>query len=119
MKDYIEVKVVEAAPMSRGEYNAYRGWKIPSDENPADELNAPPKMVYRSTVRTALSEELLQGSQRKEQSLLRTVFIGRNTGSAGGLHRDFTGVCQTGRNVLRKGSIGLDVQVNQKAPERI
>ena len=82
-------------------------------------LNAPPKMVYRSTVRTALSEELLQGSQRKEQSLLRTVFIGRNTGSAGGLHRDFTGVCQTGRNVLRKGSIGLDVQVNQKAPERI
>ena len=49
MKDYIEVKVVEAEPMSRGEYNAYRGWKIPSDENPADELNAPPKMVYRST----------------------------------------------------------------------
>jgi hypothetical protein len=28
-------------------------------------------------------------------------------------------VCQIGRNVLRKGSIGLDVQVNQKAPERI
>ena len=40
----------------------------------------------------------------KEQSLLRTVFIGRNTGSAGGLHRDFSGVCQTGRIVLRKGS---------------
>ena len=37
MKDYIGVKVVAAEPMSRGEYNEYRGWKIPSDENPADE----------------------------------------------------------------------------------
>ena len=37
MKDYIGVKVVAAEPMSRGEYNAYRGWKIPSDENPEDE----------------------------------------------------------------------------------
>ena len=54
MKDYIGVKVVAAEPMSRGEYNEYRGWKIPSDENPEDEgyqLNAPPKMVYRSTMR--------------------------------------------------------------------
>lgn len=37
MKDYIGTKVVAAEPMNRGEYNAYRGWKIPSDENPADE----------------------------------------------------------------------------------
>mgnify|MGYP001280985208 FL=1 len=54
MKDYIGVKVVAAEPMSRGAYNEYRGWKIPSDENPEDEgyqLNAPPKMVYRSTMR--------------------------------------------------------------------
>lgn len=62
------------------------------------------------SVRTALSEELLQGSQRKEPSILQTVFIERNAKSFGGLHRDFTGVCQTGRNVLRKGSTGLDVQ---------
>ena len=54
-----------------------------------------------------------------DETQLTSVFIGRNAGSAGGLHRDFTGVCQTGRNVLRKGSTGLDVQVNQKAPERI
>ena len=54
MKNYIGVKVVAAEPMSRGEYNEYRGWKIPSDENQEDEgyqLNAPPKMVYRSTMR--------------------------------------------------------------------
>ena len=37
MKDYIGVKVVAAEPMSRGAYNEYRGWKIPSDENPEDE----------------------------------------------------------------------------------
>ena len=37
MKDYIGVKVVAAEPMSRGEYNEYRGWEIPSDENPEDE----------------------------------------------------------------------------------
>lgn len=37
MKDYIGVKVVTAEPMSRGKYNEYRGWKIPSDENPEDE----------------------------------------------------------------------------------
>lgn len=37
MKDYIGVKVVTAELMSRGEYNEYRGWKIPSDENPEDE----------------------------------------------------------------------------------
>ena len=65
MKDYIGVKVVAAEPMSRGEYNEYRGWQIPRDENPEDEgyhirypdgyeswcpkLNAPPQMVYRST----------------------------------------------------------------------
>lgn len=37
MKDYIGVKVVAAEPMSRGEYNEYRGWQIPRDENPEDE----------------------------------------------------------------------------------
>ena len=37
MKKYIGTKMIEAAPMSRGEYNRYRGWTIPKDENPADE----------------------------------------------------------------------------------
>lgn len=36
-KLYIGTKVVKACPMTRGEYNAYRGWTIPADENPADE----------------------------------------------------------------------------------
>ena len=37
MKHYIGVKAVKASPMTRGEYNLYRGWTIPLDENPADE----------------------------------------------------------------------------------
>lgn len=37
MNKYIGTKIVEARPMNRGEYNEYRGWTIPEDENPADE----------------------------------------------------------------------------------
>lgn len=37
MKLYSGSKQVHARPMNRGEYNAYRGWEVPADENPADE----------------------------------------------------------------------------------
>lgn len=37
MEKYIGTKQIEAEPMTRGEYNEYRGWNIPADENPADE----------------------------------------------------------------------------------
>lgn len=37
MQKYIGVKQVEAKPMTRGEYNDYRGWNVPKDENPNDE----------------------------------------------------------------------------------
>lgn len=37
MKQYIGVKMIHARPMTRGEYNEYRGWSIPADENPKDE----------------------------------------------------------------------------------
>lgn len=37
MKRYIGVKEINAKPMTRGEYNAFRGWTVPADENPADE----------------------------------------------------------------------------------
>ena len=33
---YIGTKIVNAAPLTRGEYNALRGWETPTDENPAD-----------------------------------------------------------------------------------
>lgn len=37
MKQYIGVKSIKARPMNRGDYNKYRGWQIPADENPEDE----------------------------------------------------------------------------------
>ncbi len=36
MKTYIGIKSVEAVPMTRGEYNEYRGWNIPAGEKPND-----------------------------------------------------------------------------------
>lgn len=36
MKAYIGTKIIEAKPMTRGDYNIFRGWKIPEDENPED-----------------------------------------------------------------------------------
>ena len=35
-KKYKCHKIVEAAPMTRGAYNTYKGWTIPKDENPED-----------------------------------------------------------------------------------
>lgn len=37
MQKYIGIKLVEAKPMTRGEYNDYKGWTIPEGENPNDE----------------------------------------------------------------------------------
>ena len=37
MQKYIGVEIVEARPMILGDYNVYRGWRIPAGENPADE----------------------------------------------------------------------------------
>ena len=69
MRQYVGTKMIHAEPMTRGEYNQYRGWQIPENENPEDEgyhivypdgyeswspqkhLNDPVKMVYRSTKR--------------------------------------------------------------------
>lgn len=37
MEQYIGTKVIHAKPMNRGDYNIYRGWAIPADEDPADD----------------------------------------------------------------------------------
>ena len=36
MVQYTGTKTVFATPMTRGEYNALRGWEVPEDEDPAD-----------------------------------------------------------------------------------
>lgn len=37
MEKFIGIKIIEAEPMTRGDYNDFKGWNIPADENPADE----------------------------------------------------------------------------------
>lgn len=37
MNYYMGFKLIKAEPMTRGDYNEYRGWTIPADENPLDE----------------------------------------------------------------------------------
>lgn len=37
MNKYIGTKELLAKPMTRGEYNDYRGWPLPENENPKDE----------------------------------------------------------------------------------
>jgi hypothetical protein len=37
MKNYIGTKKLRAVPMNKEEYNKYRGWKTPSDEDPKEE----------------------------------------------------------------------------------
>lgn len=36
MEQYVGIKLVQAAPMTRGEYNAYRGWALPENEKASD-----------------------------------------------------------------------------------
>ena len=36
-KQFIGTKMVNASPMTRGEYNIFRGWQLPEDEDGSDE----------------------------------------------------------------------------------
>lgn len=36
MQTYIGTKIIKARPMNRADYNTYRGWKLPADENGED-----------------------------------------------------------------------------------
>ena len=78
MKTYIGTKIIEAEPMTRGEYNQFRGWTIPADENPDDEgyrvvypdgyVSWSPKEVFENDYReTGEVDEL-------EMPLLRTKY---------------------------------------------
>lgn len=37
METYLGVKLIQAEPMTRGEYNEYRRWDVPADEDPSDD----------------------------------------------------------------------------------
>ena len=70
LKKYVGVKLIEAKPMTRGDYNKYRGWVIPEDENPNDEgylvkysddyVSWSPKGVFDEAYREYEANELPQ-----------------------------------------------------------
>lgn len=70
LKKYVGVKLIEAKPMTRGDYNKYRGWTIPEDENPNDEgylvkysddyVSWSPKRVFDEAYREYEETELPQ-----------------------------------------------------------
>ena len=70
LKKYVGVKLIEAKPMTRGDYNKYRGWTIPEDENPNDEgylvkysddyVSWSPKGVFDEAYREYEANELPQ-----------------------------------------------------------
>jgi hypothetical protein len=37
MKPFLGAKLIHAKPMTRGDYNRYRGWEIPANENPDED----------------------------------------------------------------------------------
>lgn len=37
MQTFIGTKIIDALPMNRAEYNIYRGWELPADEDGTDE----------------------------------------------------------------------------------
>ena len=37
MRQYIGTKIINAKPMTRAEYNTFRGWELPADENGEDD----------------------------------------------------------------------------------
>lgn len=69
MKTYIGCKRIEAEPLTRGEYNDYRGWKIPENENPNDEgyivkhpdgyISWSPKNIFEEAYREEETNPLL------------------------------------------------------------
>lgn len=75
MKSYIGTKIINAKPMTRGDYNQYRGWEIPEDENPNDDgylviysdtyESWSPKDVFEAAYREVSNEEfkLMEGAK--------------------------------------------------------
>ena len=64
---YIGAKIIAAREMTRGEYNDYRRWTIPENENPADKgylviysddyESWSPKQVFETAYRLITNEE--------------------------------------------------------------
>ena len=67
MKVYIGTKIIQAKPMNLGDYNEFRGWTIPENEDPAREgyrvvcpngyVSWSPKEVFEAAYREVTQQE--------------------------------------------------------------
>lgn len=90
MKKYIGTKIVDARPMTRGEYNIFRGWQIPENENPEDEgylvkypdgyISWSPKSVFEEAYRECDSMPfgLAVEAMKKGKKVKRKGWNGKN-----------------------------------------
>lgn len=100
MKKYIGTKEINAIPMNRQEYNDFRGWKLPDDEDGADEgylveyvdggkANTPqyngyvswsPKDVFErayKSIETPLDRMYIEHNELLDKLNRLTIFLGR------------------------------------------
>ena len=66
MKKYVGVKLIYAEPMTRGDYNIFKGWTIPADENPDDNGY---KVVYPDGYISWSPEQIFNDAYRETSSL--------------------------------------------------
>lgn len=90
MKTYIGTKIIDARPMTRGEYNIFRGWQIPENENPEDEgylvkypdgyISWSPKSVFEEAYRECDSMPfgLAIEAMKKGKKVKRKGWNGKN-----------------------------------------
>lgn len=82
MQKYVGIEWVQAAPMTRGDYNIHRGWVIPADENPSDEgylverknghVNWIPEDIFKKTYHDHIDVEMVE----LKHDLLTTKYTG-------------------------------------------
>jgi len=66
MKKYLGVKIIEAEPMNLGDYNNFRGWPIPENENP---LRDGYKVVYSDGYVSWSPREIFEEAYRPTDGL--------------------------------------------------
>lgn len=72
MKKYIGTKMLHATPMTRGEYNKYRGWTIPENENPDEEGYI---VTYEDGYESYSPKDVFEASYRECDSLTFGIAI--------------------------------------------
>lgn len=92
-KQYIGQKLIEAVPMNRQQYNDFRGWELPADENPRDDgylvtyLDTPdgyqswsPKSVFEDAYREVdgLTFGIALEALKRGQRVARKGWNGKN-----------------------------------------